>query len=75
LIPVKHLTFTASADNITGVTLGQFIIGDDARVYLPPDVTLFPQGIDGYYRIIASTVTLANDGGLETIRLTFNPAS
>lgn len=56
----------------TASNLGTFIVGDDARLYSPPDF-LNPRGVDQYLRIVQSQVTVPDDGGSATMVVTFNP--
>lgn len=62
--------------NSAGLSLGDFIVGDDIRVVLNvpdgfPVNPRFPAGLDWYWRIIRASVTIA-DEGLSTMVLTLN---
>lgn len=51
--------------------IGSWIMGDDARLFMPPGDDRFPNGLDQYWRIVQETVTVP-DAGLSTVELTFN---
>lgn len=51
--------------------LGSWLIGDDVRLFTAPTVR-FPQGLDEFWRIVAYTVTIP-DQGVPTVELTLNP--
>jgi hypothetical protein len=49
--------------------LGTYIVGDAARLIIPPGkVPLFPAGRDTFRRIVSRTVTVSNEG-TEAVRL------
>lgn len=50
--------------------LGSWVIGDDARLFTPPDER-FPNGLDQYWRIVAYDVEVP-DEGVPAVTLTFN---
>lgn len=52
--------------------LGSWIIGDDARLYMPPGDARFPNGLSQFWRIVQQSVAVP-DAGLSTVELTFNP--
>jgi hypothetical protein len=51
--------------------LGSWIMGDDARLYLPPGDDRFPDGLDQFWRIVQSATTVP-DAGVAQAELTFN---
>lgn len=55
----------------TAEYLGTFIVGDDARIYSPPDF-LLRQGVDEYLRVVQTQVTVPDDGGSATMVVTLN---
>lgn len=61
----------------TDVPLGSWIIGDDARLYMPtgtdelPSDGLFPKGYSTDWRIVQHAVTVPDEGAA-TVQITFN---
>lgn len=55
----------------TDVPFGSWIIGDDARLFMPPGDDFFPSGYSQYWRIVQHQVTVP-DQGAATVQLTFN---
>jgi hypothetical protein len=60
------------------LNLGDFIVGDDIRLYIPPPAgkgppicPMFPSGLDMYWRIVNNQVSVA-DAGVSTMTLTLN---
>ena len=51
--------------------LGSWIMGDDARLFMPPGDDRFPNGLDQYWRIMQHSVTVG-DAGVSYAEITFN---
>ena len=51
--------------------LGSWIMGDDARLFMPPGDDRFPNGLDQFWRIVQHNVTVG-DAGVSTVDLTLN---
>jgi len=77
--PVTTPTVTLSTNDETN-PLGSWIVGDDGRLFLPPNNTgdqgqqgnpRFPNGLNEYWRVVQNEVTVPKEG-IATVVITFN---
>lgn len=67
-VELPEITVKAGEDPI----FGSYILGDAARIIIPPDMSAgFPDGIDTYRRIVGWDVTVSDEGA-ESVKLYFS---
>lgn len=72
-LPKPLLTISTLGDSAP--TIGSYIVGDEARVIIPPGKDAwFPDGLDAYRRIVGFDVSPPDGGGGETVTVTFADA-